>query len=190
MSWIGSAARGTAKATKGYFSILIRGTKGAVGAESIHQTGQMLKSAAHRLRLRTCPRCLEQSLEEVEGGLQCIRHDICGYHGSVESVRAMSGVVQMDPRILVVAKVVNADFGHRSSGAAKVSRMMWGVCGGILLYSLYWVSMGSWYALWAMLVGVLAAVHAIRYAYMSQMLSDGAITSPKSFLAAPDKWFV
>ena len=190
MSWLGSAAKGTAKATKGYFTVLIRGTKGAMGAESIHQTGQMLKSAAHRLRLRTCPRCLEQSLEEVEGGLQCARHDICGFSGSVESMRAMSSTVQMDPRILVLAKVVNADFGQRSNGAANVSRMMWGACAAILLYSFYWIFMGSWYAVWAMLVAVLSGVHAIRYAYMSQMLSDDAITNPKSFLAAPDRWFV
>ena len=190
MSWMGSAAKGTAKATKGYFSVLIRGTKGAMGVESIHQTGQMLKSAAHRLRLRTCPRCLEQSLEEVEGGVLCVRDDICGYQGSVEEARAMGNAAQMDPRILVLAKVLNADLGQRSGGAAKVSRMMWCACAAILLYSLYWVFLESWNAIWAMLVAALAGVHGIRYAYMAQMLSDNAVTSPRRFLASPDKWWV
>jgi len=190
MSWIGSAARGTKKATKGYFSVLIRGTKGALGVESIRQTGQLLQSAAHRLRLRTCPRCLEQSLEEVEEGLQCVRHDICGYHGSVESARAMSEAVQMDSRILVLAKVVNTDLGKRAGGAANVSRMMWCACGVILLYSFYWIVLGSWYAIWTMVVAVLAGFHAVRYAYMAQMLSDDAITSSKRFLAAPGRWFL
>jgi hypothetical protein len=186
MSLLGGVARGA----KRYVSVVWGGAKGAAGWESIHQTGQMMSSAAHRIQLRTCPRCLEQSLEQSGGTVRCTREDICGYQDSVEGAKSMGQGMRMDLRVLALAKGVNADFGKRSAGAVTISRAMWGLSCIIAMYSLYWLVVGSWTSVWTLLVAILCAVHAIRYAYMSQMLSDLERISPMRFLLTPSRWFV
>lgn len=191
MSVVGKSARAVGRGVKGYFSLVAGGAKGALGVESIRQTGQMAASVAGRLRMQTCPRCLEASMV-VEGDVhRCSRTDICGLTGTKEEIQAFGRGTQVDPRVIALAKGFTGHFDDRARGARAISRIMWGCAAMIALYSFYWTIDGKlWTGFWTLLVSLLCAVQAVRHSYTARRLVQAAVSSPLSYLKTPSLWFL
>lgn len=186
MTWLGKVKGGAT----GYFSLLKTGAKGAANTESLRQTGQIAGEAVTRLKMRPCPRCLEASLQAVEGGFKCVREDICGFQGSKEDLQQMRESTRIDPRVIALAKGFTGSFKKRAGGAAWMSRMLWAVTLCIVAYGALWMVMGHLMTgVWAMLVGVASGLHAIRYAYMKRRL-EGSLESASQFLRSPGRWII
>lgn len=191
MTWMGRAKRGIGRGTKGYFSLVAGGAKGALGTESIRQTGQMAGSAIARLRMQTCPRCLELSMATEGGVHHCIRTDICGLTGTDDEINAFRNALRVDPRVIALAKGFTGSFDERARGARNISRILWGMTTLILMYGVSWLFSDKWgTATWTLLVGLLCGIQAIRYAYTAHRLAEPAVSSPLRFLRSPFLWFV
>lgn len=181
-------------AIRRYFSILGSSAKGAVGAESIKQVGQFAGAAYGSVKLQTCPRCLEKSLQSHGNGVHvCVRDDICGYRAeSEEDLAAMRETAFLvSPQVLAISKGFKGSFKERASGAKRLSWLFWIVTAMVLAYSFSWaIDANWWYVTWTLLVAVYAAINAIRYAYMSYRLADAIKMRPRQFLTKPSLWFV
>lgn len=191
MGFFSKTGRNVGRGVSGYFSMVGRGAKGAVAWESVKQSGQLAGSLAQRLRLKSCPRCLEMSLVEDVEGYRCMRADICGLHGSKEEIAAFAAQSRADPRVVAIAKGFSGNFTDRSKSARIVSRLLWVFAACIVMYSLSWMFESRWLtAVWSFLVAVLCSVQAIRYAYAVQRLLQPLAARPLQFLLSPAQWFV
>jgi hypothetical protein len=191
MSLLGTPVRAAGRGIKGYFGLIGKGAKGALGVESIRQAGQMTGSVVGRLRMKTCPRCLETSMVVENGVHTCMRTDICGLTGTADEIQAFREKTHVDPRLIALGKGFTGHFDERARGLCSLSRVMW-VCATLIgVYGMYWLLEGNaWTFVWTLLVGLLCAIKAVRYSYTARRLLNGESMAPMAYLKTPSLWFL
>lgn len=182
---------GVKRAARGYVSALSGACKGALGAEFVRAGRGMVGAAGQRLRLRTCPRCFEPTLQKVDGGYQCIAHDICGLQASEQEVAALSNFnTSIHPVVYAIAKGQNFDVTGQQRASLRLSWVAWVLLMLLVAYALSWLLDGDiFFGTWVGFVAAWVWLFAVRLAYRAQYLSGAFSGSPKEFFKSPGAWF-